>query len=100
MAAVKSQDWKDGFNHAMSIMSFWLEFEPDEGMKINISNVGMRKSEFLGRLARGEEVRRRPCPKHKGKMWCAWGMHDDYSCCQGTGWLPNEEVKPDVAKDI
>ena len=86
MAGGRSQDWKDGFNYAMSVVAFWIELP----FNIDRRAVGMSKSELLGRLMRGEEVRRRPCPKHKGKMWCGWGITADMACCDGTGWLKNE----------
>lgn len=50
----------------------------------------MVKSELLGRLMRGETIRRRPCPVHKGRMWCAYNLGADMECCDGTGWLQNE----------
>ena len=89
MATGKSQDWQDGFNYAMNVVSFWLDFG-----NIDASMVGMRKSELLGRLVRGEEVRRRPCPIHRGKMWCGWGLDEDMSCCDGTGWVANDKELP------
>jgi hypothetical protein len=70
----------------MSVMAFWLDLP----FNIDQRSVGMSKSELLGRLLRGEEVRRHPCPKHRGRMWCAFGFDEDYSCCDGTGWLKNE----------
>ena len=73
----------------MSVMAFWLDLD----FKIDARTVGMRKSELLGRLIRGGEVRKTPCPKHKGHMWCSFGLEEDYSCCDGTGWLPNTQVK-------
>ena len=41
-----------------------------------------------------EQLRRRPCPKHKGRMWCSWGLVEAVKpcACGGTGWLPNEEA--------
>lgn len=76
----------------MSIVGFWLDLEYNsrKGIEVDKRNVGMRKSALLGRLMRGEEVRRRPCPKHKGLMWCSWGFDEDMSCCDYTGWLKNE----------
>jgi hypothetical protein len=71
----------------MSVVAFWLSLP----FQIDKTYVGMVKSELLGRLMRGEEVRRIPCPKHKGEMWCRWGIMADMSCCDGTGWLKNME---------
>lgn len=98
----------------MNTMSQWLFFQLDLERRIEaaeqdkegsdpamkrvsppgLSMVGMVKSELLGRLVRGEEIRTRPCQKHKGKMWCSWGGHADMECCDGTGWLRNEKEKP------
>ena len=82
----------------MEIMAFWLEFQrtldQHQAAPAGLSRVGMAKSACLGRLMRGEELRRRPCPKHKGKMWCGWGEEKwdraEYKCCNGTGCLRNE----------
>ena len=85
----------------MEIVAFWLEFQQHLAKDRSkdsfasgpgLSRVGMYKSALLGRLMRGEEIRRRPCPRHKGQMWCFWGL-DEASrpcACGGTGWLPNE----------
>ena len=40
------------------------------------TRIDLMKSALLGRLVRGEELRRRPCPKHKGRMWCSWGLDE------------------------
>lgn len=88
-------------NYAMDVIAFWLEL-PFVNHPVEFrcsdqrSRVGMMKSELLGRLFRGEEVRRVPCPRHRGMMWCSWpGSEQTRSgsgkCCQGTGWLPNEK---------
>ena len=91
----------------MNTVAFWLDFQQgllrrSSGERFStlmysascpgLSELGMRKSALLGRLMRGEEVRRRPCPRHKGRMWCSWGLDEaSRPCpCQGTGWLPNE----------
>jgi hypothetical protein len=89
----------------MEIVGFWLDFQrsfPDTTplkerlgpLLARLSRLGMEKSALLGRLMRGEEIRRRPCPKHKGMMWCSWGPIEptnphQYECCDGTGWLRN-----------
>jgi hypothetical protein len=89
------------------MVTFWLEFQrtfPEspadvpmadklEDFANRASPVGMLKSVLLGRLMRGEEIRRKPCPNHKGVMWCAWGLPrkpGEFACCDGTGWLRNE----------
>jgi hypothetical protein len=86
----------------MSVAAFWMSFGDDmesgKEKAIDRSLVGMMKSELLGRLMRGEGIRRKPCPRHRGKMWCSWGTEEQmkqesWSCCEGTGWLRNEEVK-------
>jgi hypothetical protein len=81
----------------MEIVAFWLDFQQQvlrtrQGVSPGLSRVGMWKSALLGRLMRGEEIRRRPCPRHRGQMWCSWGLDEAAKpCeCQGTGWLPNE----------
>jgi hypothetical protein len=81
----------------MNVLAFWLDFQQHvlrekEGACPGLSGLGMAKSALLGRLMRGEEVRRRPCPRHKGQMWCAWGLEEAARpcACQGTGWLPND----------
>jgi hypothetical protein len=50
----------------------------------------MLKSNLLGRLMRDEEIRRVPCPTHRGRLQygvAAFGK--DLSCCDATGWLRN-----------
>jgi hypothetical protein len=90
----------------MRTVAFWLDFragveKPGLGDEHRIvfygpREVDMRKSELLGRLVRGEEVRRRPCPRHLGRMWCSWGLDEARRrCpCDGTGWLPNDYDGP------
>jgi hypothetical protein len=86
----KSDDWKEGFNYAMNVLGFWATFQLsiDERSNIPLPHfaIGMGKSRLLRRLIIGEELRRIPCPVHKGRML----MFDDCEQCQGTGWLPNE----------
>jgi len=99
-----SGEWRDGFNHAMEMLAFWLEFQQGWVEKHNpysgpgLSRIGMAKSALLGRLMRGEEVRRRPCPRHKGRMWCMWGLEEAMKpcACEGTGWLPNDAPEPEA----
>jgi hypothetical protein len=81
----------------METLVFFLEFQQRTQRKQNqgrfhLSRVDVIKSALLGRLMRGEELRRRPCPKHKGRMWCSWGLDEALKpcACGGTGWLPNE----------
>lgn len=86
----------------MSVVAFWISLDGQLPKQLDISPIGMFKSELLGRLMRGEEVRRRPCPRHRGVMWCGWGSKEqhgldndtwgDTQCggCDGTGWLKNE----------
>jgi hypothetical protein len=88
----------------MEMVAFWLEFQQDlvrnkVGSPPGLSRVGMAKSALLGRLMRGEEVRRRPCPRHRGQMWCFWGLDEAARpcACGGTGWLPNEGT-PEAAR--
>lgn len=77
----------------MNIIGFWLDLGHLYKLRIDTSAIGMFKSELLGRLMRGEEVRRRPCPRHQGIMWCGWNsdeqLSSDRNCCDGTGWLKN-----------
>ena len=84
------------------MVAFWLEFQrgveaSESGCGPGLSRIGMAKSALLGRLMRGEEVRRRPCPRHRGQMWCAWGLEEaSQPCaCGGTGWLPNDPPRPE-----
>lgn len=50
--------------------------------------IDIRKSNLLWRLLYcGEELRERPCPKHKGR-WSGIGRCEHG--CGMTGWLPNE----------
>jgi len=83
-----SADWKQGFNYAMSVIAFWLDFHksmPQGSFIAGLTGIGMHKSNLLGRLMKGQEVRRRPCPIHEGKQ------HVLADCeCNGTGWLSNE----------
>lgn len=88
----------------MRTMAFWLDFragiskpqELGEGEFYGPREVDMRKSALLGRLVRGEELRRRPCTRHLGRMWCSWGLDEAARpCpCEGTGWLPNDYDGP------
>lgn len=77
-------------------MALWLEFQtslPTDGSCLppGLSGTGMRKSNLLGRLMRGEEIRRRPCPEHQGRLVSAPRERGELTCgCGGTGWLPNE----------
>jgi hypothetical protein len=86
-------DFRSGVNGAR-----WGEGASERGMVVVYGprEVDMRKSALLGRLMRGEEVRRRPCPRHRGRMWCSWGMDEaTRPCpCDGTGWLPNDYEGP------
>lgn len=94
----------EGFNYAMRTVAFWLDFQGGvqkrpglgSGRMYGPREVDMRKSALLGRLVRGEEVRRRPCPRHQGRMWCSWGLDEAMRpCpCDGTGWLPNDYDGP------
>lgn len=100
----KSEEWKAGFNYAMNVMAFWIEFNRTGHPRTDqLSKVGMMKSALLGRLMRGEELRQRPCPIHKGhlcqmdfgplgftgKEQLGSGMREWILCCDGTGFLPN-----------
>jgi hypothetical protein len=83
-------------------MAFWLDFQRrleiyQSGYGPGLSRIGMAKSALLGRLMRGEEVRRRPCPRHRGRMWCAWGLEEAAKPCPcgDTGWLPNDGPAPE-----
>ena len=99
-AAGRSTEWRAGFNHAMQTMALWIDFNVSrvpttESSELNfgfqLSSIGMLKSNLLGRLMHGDEIRRRPCPTHAGRLQyqsSAWGM--DLSCCDGIGWLRNE----------
>jgi len=82
----------------MNAVAFWLSLAANEGFRLDRSLIGMYKSELLGRLMRGEEVRRVPCPRHKGRMWCGWGgreqIYGPECACGGTGWLPNPAAPP------
>ena len=88
----------------MRTVAFWLDFragvtrlgDPEAPRLYGPREVDMRKSALLGRLVRGEEVRRRPCPRHRGEMWCGWGLTEAARpCpCEGTGWLPNDYDGP------
>src|SRR5262245_48595965 len=79
----------------MQVMALWLEFQqslPADGLCCppGLHGTGMRKSNLLGRLMRGEEIRRRPCPVHKGQLVSAPWERGGLTCgCEGTGWLPN-----------
>jgi hypothetical protein len=92
----RSEQWVAGFNRAMQVMALWLEFQqslPADGScsPPGLSRIGMWKSNLLGRLVRGEEIRRRPCPEHNGRLVCAPWDRVGLTCgCGGTGWLPNE----------
>jgi hypothetical protein len=90
-----------GFNHAMRVMALWVEFQQSLTADVTVcppgmSGIGMRKSNLLGRMMRGEEIRRRPCPEHQGRQISAPWDREGLTCgCDGTGWLPNEPDQPD-----
>ncbi len=97
MPGGRSGEWQAGFNHAMEALAFFIEFQQRSQRKrhpgyFRLSRIDLMKSALLGRLMRGEELRRRPCPRHKGRMWCSWGLDEAVKpcACGGTGWLPNE----------
>ena len=89
-----------GFNHAMGVVALWLDFQqflPTDRSCCppGRTGTGMRKSNLLGRLMRGEEIRRRPCPEHKGRLISAPWDRAGLTCgCEGTGWLPNGAGEP------
>lgn len=90
----RSEEWIAGFNHAMRTMVLWLDFQQSlpagECCPPGLRSTGMRKSNLLGRLMRGEQIRRRPCPEHKGHLIAAPWEREGLTCgCDGTGWLPN-----------
>jgi hypothetical protein len=98
--AHRSAEWRAGFNHAMRTVALWLDFQvsclhPDVVSELRrgpgLSSIGMYKSNLLGRLMRGEEVRRRPCATHQGRLsnLILESEAAAYACCDGTGWLPN-----------
>jgi hypothetical protein len=97
--AEQSAEWREGFNHAMRTMALWLDFQvsalPREVASElrrgpGLSSIGMLKSNLLGRLMRDHEIRRVPCPVHRGKLqYQASSFGTDVSCCDGTGWLRN-----------
>jgi hypothetical protein len=87
----RSDEWKDGFNYGMNVLSFWMEFQLLIGERSNIPehrvSIGMSKSRLLRRLLMGEQLRKKPCPIHKGRM----STFGDCDLCQGTGWRPNDD---------
>jgi len=94
-----SPEWAAGFNAAMRTIAFWLDFQAGVRRRsplgrMPLREVDMRKSALLGRLVRGEEVRRRPCPRHQGVMWCSFGFDALRCVCEGTGWLANDHEVP------
>ena len=98
--AGRSAEWRQGFNYAMQTMALWLDFHvsrvpPNESSSLNftyqLSSIGMVKSNLLGRLMHDDEIRRRPCPTHLGRLHFApSAVGQDFSCCDGTGWLRND----------
>lgn len=87
-----AEAWEDGFNYAIEIMGLWIEFQRPLDEQGHFSLAGnMPKSNLLGRLVEGEEIRRRPCPGHQGHRGHGYQFDSPkYDCCQKTGWLPNE----------
>jgi hypothetical protein len=98
--AGRSAEWRAGFNYAMQTMALWLDFQvsrvpPGDTSSLNLafqlSSIGMLKSNLLGRLMKGDEIRRVPCPVHQGRLQLAASAYGkDVSCCDGFGWLRNE----------
>jgi hypothetical protein len=99
-----SVDFANGFNHAMNVLVLWQEFQMSfpKDMRCSppgMSQTGMRKSNLLGRMMRGESIRREPCTIHLGLM-CSRVLHGGESCeCGGTGWLPNDPSTVDMEKE-
>lgn len=100
--AGRSAEWRAGFNHAMQTMALWLDFQvsrvPEQGpsslnFAYQLSSIGMFKSNLLGRLMHGDEIRRRPCPTHQGRLQGPSAMHEDLSCCDGFGWVRNADER-------
>ena len=97
--AGRSAEWRAGYNYAMQTVALWLDFQVsrlrrDEpaslGLGPGLSSIGMLKSNLLGRLMRDQEIRRVPCPVHRGKLqYQGSAFGTDVSCCDGTGWLRN-----------
>lgn len=85
----------------MEVMALWLDFQQRQALDGHRSlpgatSIGMSKSNLLGRLVRGEGIRRRPCPTHGGRMAPGYPLCDpgEIACCDGTGWLKDEEDPP------
>jgi hypothetical protein len=97
--ASRSPEWRDGFNHAMQTVALWLDFQvsalPREVASQlrrgpGVSSIGMLKSNLLGRLMQGAEIRRRPCPTHQGRLQMgAAAIGAKLDCCDATGWQRN-----------
>ena len=100
-AVGRSAEWRAGFNHAMRTMALWLDFQvsrvpPSRSEELNfvyqLSSIGMFKSNLLGRLMQGDEIRRVPCPTHRGRLQGPSALGQDLSCCDGFGWLRNRDA--------
>ena len=106
--ASRSDEWRAGFNHAMQTVALWIDFQvsalpPEAAAALRrgpgLSSIGMLKSNLLGRLMRGEEIRRRPCPAHEGRLQTgAAAVGTGLGCCDGTGWLRNVRTGPDAKR--
>jgi hypothetical protein len=106
--AGRSAEWRDGFNYAMQTMALWLDFQtsrvaPGEsrhlGHAFQLSSIGMLKSNLLGRLMHGDEIRRISCPTHLGALqFRSSSFGTDVSCCDGTGWLRNDREESEEGR--
>jgi hypothetical protein len=102
--AERSAEWRDGFNHAMRTVALWLDFQvsalpPEVAAELRrgpgVSSIGMLRSNLLGRLMAGEEIRRRPCPTHGGRLQTGTASSgEERGCCDDTGWLRNLAEEP------
>lgn len=107
--AGRSEEWRAGFNHAMQTVALWLDFQVSRDPRAEstgfpgnpgLSSIGMLKSNLLGRLMRDDEIRRVPCPTHRGQLqFFSSAIGTDVACCDGTGWLPNEAGQSEVDPD-
>jgi hypothetical protein len=73
----------------------WADIVSKQGSFNNSSIDGIRltldKSGLAHRLIyKGEELRNRECPNHKGRMHTQLWCFGTVCICEGSGWLPNK----------
>lgn len=77
--------WRNAIDAATERKGEWTR---EQLAEIDLVFLWITKSDLLNRLVyKGEKVRTRMCPKHKGR-WCGLPSEPPPCGCGLTGWLP------------